>query len=101
MEITGKYLFFSDDKRALISLAKKLLEDYKLSTAKVNNEITKANKGFGHVLCVYDSSPRYKTEFKQFADFKKIYYRYWKSDEDTIKGVYSDEFKKKNPDRFK
>jgi len=89
----GKYLFFSDNKQALIDLAEKILIKYSLYNAKVpltNNP--QPSSGFGFVLCVYDSESTLKKELKQYADSKTIHYRYWKSDEKTLKGEYSTEF---------
>jgi hypothetical protein len=94
--ITGKYLFFSDDKQALIKLASKLLKKYNLPKAKVPDldvRRSKSQEGFGFVLCVYDSEPKLKHELRQYAN-EKIHYRYWKSDADTSAGKYSEEFRK-------
>ncbi|MDP7521129.1 MAG: hypothetical protein QF567_02760 [Candidatus Pacearchaeota archaeon] len=91
--ITGKYLFFSDTRKKLIYLAKKILKEKSLPIAKVNIKV----KGKGFVLCVYDTEPKLKNELKEYADFKDIHYRYWKSDEDTSEGKYSDEFLNKLP----
>ena len=91
----GKYLFFSDEKKLLIDLAKKILEKYDLFTAKVpiTNTPKAGDKGFGFVLCVYDTSPKLKDELKQYGDEgMTIHYRYWKSDKATLEGKYSKEY---------
>lgn len=90
-EISGKYLFFSQNKESLIKLAKELLIKYNLPQAKVpkNDAI-----GKDYVLCVYDIGPRFKQEMKQFADEVLIKYRYWKSNADTAAGKYSEKFKR-------
>ena len=85
----GKYLFFSSDKKTLIKLAKKILVKYDLPDAKIS---TTPGSGSDYVLCVYDLSPRLKYELKQYADEKKVKYRYWKSDADTLAGKYSKKF---------
>ncbi len=84
----GKYLFFSENRDELIELANKLLTTHNLARAK-----TPAGLGDGYVeyvLCVYDDGPKLVQEMKQYAT-KTIKYRYWKSDEATIKGVEQDE----------
>ena len=88
--ITGKYLFFSSDKQKLIELAKNILIKFKLYEAKVPSSNKPINKDF--VLCVYDKNPRFANKLKQYADEINIHYRYWKSDEDTLKGKYSKQF---------
>lgn len=92
-DITGKYLFFSDNKQELIELGKLLLEEFDLFTAKVPTSDTPNNsKGFGFVLCVYakDSTlfkmKKYSTE--------TISYRGFKSNWKTQQGIYSTEYLK-------
>jgi len=90
----GKYMFFSDDKALLITIAKEILLKYKLYYAKVPlTDTPNPSPGFGFVLCIYDVSPRFKHDLKKFADEKTIRYRYWKSDSDTLDGKYSKEFR--------
>ena len=87
------FLFFSDDKRALIELGKENLIKFNLYNAMVPlSDIPRKSEGFGFVLCVYDSQPALKNELRHYGDNKKIHYRYWKSDESTLKGEYSDTF---------
>jgi len=86
--ITGKYLFFSNNRKKLLELAKKILSEKGLPLAKVNIK----DKKNDFVLCVYDKFPKLKNELKEYADFKIIHYRYWKSNKDTLKGKYSKEF---------
>lgn len=90
----GKYQFFSDNKETLIKIAKEIIIKYKLFNAKVplSNTPRKTDKGFGFGLFIYDSKPRLKTELKTYADEKNIKYRYWKGDENTLKGNYSEQF---------
>lgn len=91
-KITGKYLFFSDDKEELIGLAKNILTKYNLLIAKTpKTDIPNRSKGFGFVLCIYDVKNRYSNELKSFAS-KSISYRYWKSDQATRNKVYSKQY---------
>ena len=74
----GKYLFFSDEKKLLIDLAKNILEKYDLFNAKVPSYDTprqSENGGFGFVLCVYDTSPKLKHELKQYGNNKPRVFR--------------------------
>jgi hypothetical protein len=89
--ISGKYLFFSDNKTELIKLGEVLLEKFDLFQAKVPLSDTPNNsKGFGFVLCVYDKDgtnfriKKYKTE--------TISYRGFKSNEKTRQGIYSKQY---------
>jgi hypothetical protein len=92
-DITGKYLFFSDDKQTLIDLGNELLEEYNLPVFKVPESNTpNSGKGFGFVLCVYDRNDSWRNELKKYAS-ETIAYRYWKSEEMTASKVYSDQFK--------
>lgn len=91
-EITGKYLFFADDKEQLIKLAKTILKQYELSVAKTpSSNVPNNSKGFGFVLCIYDTTNRYCNELKKF-ETSDISFRYWKSDNATRAGRYSKQF---------
>lgn len=91
--ITGKYLFFSDDKNELIELAKDVLEKYDLAIAKTpSSNIPNSSEGFGFVLCVYDVENRFCEELKKLEN-DSISFRYWKSDKSTRAGLYSQKFK--------
>lgn len=75
--IRGKYLFFSLDKQKLIDIAKEVLVKYELYLAKVpRGRLLDNNKDY--VLCIYDSSDRYKYELSEYGDDVVIHYRYWK-----------------------
>ena len=59
--------------------------------AKVNMEDKK--QGEDYVLCLYYEDDSRKREMaEKYKDESEVKYRYWKSDEDTFKGKYSDEF---------
>jgi|TARA_R110000851_G_scaffold85152_3_gene185334 hypothetical protein len=91
-DITGKYLFFSDDKNELIDLAKIILEKHSLLTAKTQSgDIPNDRVGFGFVLCVYDIENRYCNELKNL-EAGGVSFRYWKSDNATRVGKYSKKF---------
>jgi len=93
-EITGKYLFFSSDKDKLIEIAINEIEKHGFHRAKVNKRLLKGQTE--HVLCLYYKDDTRKNELvernKQEYGAK---YRYWKSDEATLKGQYSKEFLEK------
>lgn len=88
----GKYLYFSDNKQSLISLAKKLLIRYGLPSAKVpKSDIPNNSHGFGFVLCVYSYDDTLKHELKQYEN-EGINYRYYKMNIDTMSGKYSRQY---------
>ena len=91
----GKYQFFSDYRGKLIEIGNKILTEFNLFSAKVSKTKKEGTNGFGYVLCVYDYKPKYKYEMKKYSDEISIKYRYWKSDEDTLKGSYSEQFLEK------
>jgi len=89
--ITGKYLFFSESEEELERIALEELENGGFFYAKINTDEHK--KGNEYVLCLYYSDDSRKFEMAdKYKCNKKIKYRYWKSDEDTRKGKYSEEF---------
>jgi len=89
--ITGKYLFFDENKDKLIGIATNEIEKHGFHEAKVNMRLLKSQTE--HVLCLYYKDDSRKHELdernKQEYDAK---YRYWKSDLATLKGQYSKEF---------
>jgi len=90
-KITGKYLFFSKLKKELEKIAIEEIENNNFFQAKINTDEHK--KGDEYVLCLYYSDDSRKYELaKKYNDNKEIKYRYWKSNGDTIKGKYSEEF---------
>ena len=89
--ITGKYLFFSENKERLLEIAKIEILEHDFHVAKVNNNLLGSNTEY--VLCLYyhDDSRKYELA-KRYGKNSDTKYRYWKSDEDTLKGKYSEEF---------
>ncbi len=93
-KITGKYLFFSSDQDKLIEIANNEIEKHGFHRAKVNMRLLKGQTE--HVLCLYykDDSRKYELADRNKQEYN-VKYRYWKSDEDTLNGKYSEEFLEK------
>lgn len=92
--ITGKYLFFSESEEELERITVEELENGGFFHAKINTD--KHKKGKEYVLCLYYSNDSRKFELaEKYKSNQKVKYRYWKSDEDTLKGKYSEEFLEK------
>lgn len=88
---TGKYLFFCEDREILKKIAIEEIEDNGFHHAKVNIEGKK--QGTDYVLCLYYKNDSRKKELaEKYKDRPEVKYRSWKSDENTLKGNYSDEF---------
>lgn len=92
--ITGKYLFFSEDKDKLIQIATEEIENHDFHVAKVNENLLEGQTD--HVLCLYykDDSRKHELAERNKQEYG-VKYRYWKSDEATLKGQYSKEFLEK------
>ena len=90
-EITGKYLFFCEDREILRKIAIDEIENNGFHHAKVNMEGKK--HGEDYVLCLYYKDDSRKKELAdKYKSRSEVKYRYWKTDESTIKGDYSEEF---------
>src|SRR6266705_982232 len=89
--ITGKYLFFSEDRVELVKIAIDELENNGFHHAKIN--MKGKNIGPEYVLCLYykDDSRKYELA-DRYRVRAGIKYRYWKNDMDTLRGKYSEEF---------
>lgn len=96
-EITGKYLFFSENKDKLIEIATNEIENHGFHEAKVNMNLLEGQTT--HVLCLYynDDSRKHELAERNKQEYG-VKYRYWKSDEATLKGQYSKEFLSKIPE---
>ena len=92
--IIGKYLFFSSNKDKLIEIATNEIEKHEFHKAKVNNNLLEGQTE--HVLCLYykDNSRKHELAKRNKQEYG-VKYRYWKSDEATLKGNYSKEFLEK------
>jgi hypothetical protein len=90
-EITGKYLFFSRDRRLLRSIAIDEIENGGFHYAKI--PVTGKAVGGDYVLCLYykDASRRHDLA-RKYREKPKVRYRYWKSEEETLSKKYSDKF---------
>ena len=99
--ISGKYLFFSENKERLIEIAKIEILEHGFHHAKVNNSLLGSKTE--HVLCLYysDDSRKYELAEHYREKYHDLHYRYWKSDGDTRKGKYSKEFLSKLTDTDK
>jgi hypothetical protein len=91
-KITGKYLFFSVDQDRLLEIAKNEILNHGFHRAKVNSKLLGQNTEY--VLCLYykDDSRKYELAERHKTEYPDVKYRYWKSDEATLKGKYSEEF---------
>lgn len=84
-------MFFSESLIDLLVLSKHLLETYWLPVAKVPLAEKKIGKEF--VLCVYDKNSELKGKMAiSIKNKKNIYFRGWKSEEETQSGKYSKKF---------
>ena len=80
-QITGKFLFFSKDRKLLIEKAVSEIVNYGFLHAKVNEKLLDKNEEY--VLCLYDADDSRKYELAERSKNEKgINYRWWKSDED-------------------
>jgi hypothetical protein len=95
--ITGKYLFFSEDKDKLIRIATNEIKNNGFHRAKVNMHLLEGQNE--HVLCLYykDDSRKHELAKRNKQEYG-VKYRYWKSDDATLKGQYSKEFLSKLPE---
>lgn len=90
-KIKGKYLFFHEDMNILKDVAVEEISNNGFELAKINKEL--AGNNTEHVLCLYHRNDSKKLDLAEKYQGKNgIKYRYWKSDEDTRKGKYSQEF---------
>jgi len=88
--ITGKYLFFHTNLDVLEKIARDEIENNGFDVAKISAELGKQPE---HVLCLYYKNDSRKDELaEKYAGKNGIKYRYWKSDEDTLKGKYSKQY---------
>jgi hypothetical protein len=86
--ICGKYLFFSESQQMLIDIAEEEIAKHDFFVAKVS---TTPRNGT-YVLCLYWINDTRKHELaRRYPDDTYVQYRYWKSNEDTRKGIYSEQ----------
>lgn len=95
-EITGKYLFFSSDRDLLVQIATDELATGSFHEAKI--PMVGHNVSSEYVLCLYCSDDSRKHELAaKYRGVENVKYRYWKSDEATLDGRYSDAFLRSLP----
>lgn len=89
--ISGKYLFFSEDRYKLIAIAQNEIRNHRFHEAKVSKKLLGSNTDY--VLCLYyeNDSRKYELAERNKQEYS-VKYRYWKSDEATLRGHYSQEF---------
>lgn len=88
-EISGKYLFFSKSVEALKAIAELECRANGFFLAKISKD---ANAG-DHVLCLYwaDDSRKHELAMRHSGN-DDVRYRYWKSNEQTRRGEYSEHY---------
>jgi hypothetical protein len=91
-EITGKYLFFSNNRDVLVEIATYEIENGGFHQAKTTMAGIDPISG-EYVLCLYykDASRKYELAEK-YRGRSELKYRYWKSDIATLAGKYSKQF---------
>ena len=87
--LSGKYLFFCENRDRLCELAKNEIKNNNFEVAKVSKH---ANNG-DYVLCLYwhDDSRKRELHDKYMRD-TDLKYRWWKSNSDTRNGKYSQQY---------
>lgn len=87
----GKYLFFSPDASVLEEI---LLEQFALRPFRSAKIPTLPNqRGEDFVLCLYYGDDRFRHRLAdEYGDREDVKYRYFKADEATRRGEYSEEF---------
>lgn len=89
--ITGKYLFFHSNPEVLEKIARGEIGSNGFDVAKISTKLLGTQTE--HVLCLYYKNDSRKQELaEKYQEKNGIKYRYWKSDEDTLKGKYSKRF---------
>ena len=89
--ITGKYLFFNSNLEILENVAREEIGSNGFDVAKISTKLLGTQTE--HVLCLYYKNDSRKQELaEKYQEKNGIKYRYWKSDEDTLKGKYSKRF---------
>jgi hypothetical protein len=90
-DIAGKYLFFSEDRELLRTIALDEVEHNGFPQAKI--PIVGANISDDYVLCLYYKDDSRKEELRmKYLGINALKYRFWKSNEDTRNAKYSKQF---------
>jgi hypothetical protein len=92
--ITGKFLFFSEDRDLLIDILHAEIDIHGFFVGKVSKDQNNGRIG-DHVLCLYSTSNQRGRELSnRYKALDTVKYRWWKSNADTAAGKYSEQFKK-------
>jgi len=86
--ITGKILFFSPDREALIAIARNEIEEHGFAHAKVSRSLEGSQTDY--VLCLYDTGPERVAEARR--RHPEAHCPGWKSDAATERGEYSQKY---------
>lgn len=91
-DITGKYLLWSPDLRSLIDIGVQEIIQHNFHVAKVRSRLLGGITDY--VLCLYykDDSRKHELASRCMTNYPNVKYRYWKPNESTRRGEYSDEF---------
>jgi hypothetical protein len=90
-EITGKYLFFSEDRDLLVRIAIDEITTGGFHIAKTH--LPGRNLNPEYALCLYYRDDSRKRDLaSRYKGRQGLKYRYWKSDASTHSGEYSQEF---------
>jgi hypothetical protein len=94
--ITGKYLFFSEDRDKLFEIAKNEILNHHFHQAKINENLPEGLSE--HVLCLYYKNDCRKYELAKRNELKyNVKFRYWKSEMAAGKGPGSENCSGKRP----
>ncbi|HEX8203068.1 MAG TPA: hypothetical protein VF590_21505 [Isosphaeraceae bacterium] len=89
--IAGKYLFFSPERENLVAIALEELRAGAFHRAKT--QMPGMKHGEDYVLCLYYRDDSRKRELAaKYRGRASVRYRYWKTDEATRRGEYSEQF---------
>ena len=89
--VAGKFLFFSADRDRLLEIARAEVETGLFPRAKVRSK--QARIGSDYVLCLLAKNrKRAKYLATKYPDSDGVKFRFWKSEADTLAGVYSDQY---------
>src|SRR5437016_813213 len=82
--ITGKYLFFSPNRKGLVTIALGEIGSGTFHLAKTQMRGEQKKYGEDYVLCLYYRDDSRKRELAdRYRHREDVRYRYWKSDEAT------------------
>ena len=92
--VTGKYLFFSNDRNKLLTIARDEIENHGFIEAKVPLVGKQVRE---YVLCLYYKNADRLNELRERLEKRNmegVRLVSWKTDDETRRGVYSGEFRR-------